>query len=152
MGCPSVKGGSMFKATSRSVSDHEVQDAGQHAVQELRELPVDSILPNPSQPRRRFDEDTLQKLAGSIGERGVQQPVLVRPGTDGSYELVAGERRWRAAKIAGLERIPALVSAYDDAATLQIALIENMARADLNPVEQARACHTLVKELGLTQV
>ena len=90
-------------------------------------------------------------LAGSMGERGVLQPVLVRPLRDGKYELLAGERRWRAARIAGLERIPALVSAYDDAAALQIALIENMAREDLNPVEQARACNTLVKELGLNQ-
>jgi len=93
----------------------------------------------------------LKTLAGSIGERGVLQPVLVRPLRDGMYQLLAGERRWRAAKIAGLETIPALVSPHDDRAALEIALIENMAREDLNPVEQARACTTLVKELGLTQ-
>ncbi len=121
-------------------------------IQQLQDVSVAVIEPNLSQPRRYFDQDTLQELAGSIGERGVLQPVLVRPTPDGSYELIAGERRWRAAKIAGLETIPALVSAYDDAAALQIALIENMAREDLNPVEQARACNTLVKELGLTQV
>jgi len=134
----------MFKAPSTS------ENAGHPAVQELRELPVDMIEPNLSQPRRYFDQDTLQELAGSIGERGVLQPVLVRPVPDGSYELVAGERRWRAAKLAGLQTIPALVSAYGDAEALQIALIENMVRADLNPVEEARACATLSQEFGLT--
>jgi ParB family transcriptional regulator, chromosome partitioning protein len=119
-------------------------------IQQLRDVSVDMIEPNLSQPRRRFDEGTLQELAGSIDERGVLQPVLVRPLADGSYQLVAGERRWRAAKIAGLETIPALVSAYDDAAALQIALIENMVRANLNPVEEARACATLSQEFGLT--
>jgi ParB family chromosome partitioning protein len=132
---------------SPSTSDN----ARQNTMQELRELQVDVIVPNPSQPRRHFGEQALLGLAGSMGERGVLQPVLVRPLRDGMYQLVAGERRWRAARIAGLERIPALVSAYDDAVALQIALIENMAREDLNPVEQARACNTLVKELGLNQ-
>jgi ParB family transcriptional regulator, chromosome partitioning protein len=118
--------------------------------QELRELPVQEIEPNLSQARRYFDEATLQELAGSISERGVLQPVLVRPGPEGKYRLIAGERRWRAAKLAGLETIPALLSPYDDATALEVALIENMAREDLNPVEEARACATLVKELGLT--
>jgi ParB family chromosome partitioning protein len=146
----------MFPSRSRSTTaaQNATPDPAHHteqnAVQELRELPVDSILPNPSQPRRRFDEDTLQDLAGSIGERGVLQPVLVRPLPDGPHELVAGERRWRAAKIAGLKTIPVLVSRYDDLAALQTALIENMARQDLNPVEEARACATLSQEFGLT--
>jgi ParB family transcriptional regulator, chromosome partitioning protein len=118
--------------------------------QDLRELPLGLIEPNHAQPRRHFDEDTLQELAGSISERGVLQPVLVRPWEDGRYGLVAGERRWRAAQIAGLQTIPALVSAYDDLAALEAALIENMARENLNPVEEARACATLVQELGLT--
>jgi ParB family chromosome partitioning protein len=118
--------------------------------QDLRELPLGLIEPNLAQPRRHFDEDTLLELAGSIGERGVLQPVLVRPGEDGRYGLVAGERRWRAAQIAGLQTIPALVSAYDDLAALEAGLIENMARENLNPVEEARACATLVQELGLT--
>ena len=119
--------------------------------QELREVRVDLIEPNLSQPRRYLDEGTLKELAGSIGERGVLQPVLVRPLKDGRYKLVAGERRWRAAKLAGLQSIPALVSGYDDLGALEVGLIENMAREDLNPVEEARACQTLVKELGLTQ-
>jgi ParB family chromosome partitioning protein len=119
-------------------------------VQTLRELPVDVVLPNPSQPRRHFHEEALRALAGSIRERGVLQPVLVRPSPDDTYELVAGERRWRAAKLAGLQSIPALVSRYDDLEALQTALIENMAREDLNPVEEARACVTLTQEFGLT--
>jgi len=118
--------------------------------QELRELPVDLIEPNLSQPRRYLDEAALEALAGSVRDRGVLQPVLVRPIEDGKYGLIVGERRWRAAKIAGLQTIPALVSAYDDLAALEVGLIENMAREDLNPVEEARACATLAKELGLT--
>ncbi len=118
---------------------------------ELRELPVELIVPSPKQPRRRFDEEALQALAGSLGERGVLQPVLVRPKAGGTYELVAGERRWRAAQIAGLKTIPALVRAREDAEALELALIENMAREDLSPIEEARACAALVEELGLTR-
>jgi ParB family transcriptional regulator, chromosome partitioning protein len=125
--------------------------AGGAAQEQLRELPVGSISPNPRQPRRHFDEESLNALAGSLGERGVLQPVLVRPKPDGAYELVAGERRWRAAQIAGLEKIPALVRSGDDAQALELALIENMAREDLNPIEEARACAALVEELGLTR-
>jgi ParB family chromosome partitioning protein len=119
--------------------------------QELRELPVELISPNPKQPRRRFDEQALAALAGSLGESGVLQPVLVRPKAGGTYELIAGERRWRAARMAGLEAIPALVRARADAAALELALIENMAREDLSPIEEARACAALVEELGLTR-
>ena len=119
--------------------------------QELRELPIELIVPNPNQPRRRFDEEALSALAASLGERGVLQPVLVRPRAGGTYELIAGERRWRAARIAGLERIPALVRPRGDAAALELALIENMAREDLSPIEEARACAALVEELGLTR-
>ena len=118
---------------------------------ELRELSVDLVTPNPHQPRRSFDEGALQSLADSIDENGVLQPVLVRPVAGGTFELVAGERRWRAARLAGLERIPALVRDRDDAATLELALVENMAREDLTPVEEARACAALVEELGLTR-
>src|SRR4051812_48184367 len=117
----------------------------------LRDVPVDMIVPNPRQPRQRFDEATLAGLAESVRQRGVLQPVLVRPVADGTYELVAGERRWRAAQLAGLETVPALVRASDDAQALEAALIENMAREDLNPVEEARACAALVEDLGLTR-
>ena len=126
-------------------------DADAAKADELRDLPLELIAPSPKQPRRRFDEDTLQALAGSLGERGVLQPVLVRPKPGGTYELVAGERRWRAAQIAGLESIPALVRPRDDAEAIELALIENMAREDLNPVEEAHACAALVEELGLTR-
>ena len=119
--------------------------------EELREVPVDLIAPNPNQPRRSFDEESLLALADSIRERGVLQPVLVRPVVGGKYELIAGERRWRAARIAEREAIPAVVRRHDDPATLELALIENMAREDLNPVEEARACAALVEELGLTR-
>ena len=119
--------------------------------EELRELPLDAISPNPTQPRSQFDEEQLQALAESIRVRGGLQPVLVRPDSAGQYQLIAGERRWRAAQLAELERIPAIVRFDDDATSLELALIENMAREDLNPVEEARACAALVEELGLTR-
>jgi ParB family transcriptional regulator, chromosome partitioning protein len=128
-----------------------VSEAGEHDGAELRELHVDLVAPNPEQPRKRFDEEALQALADSVKERGVLQPVLVRPRPGGSYELVAGERRWRAAQLAGLETLPALVQQRDDAHSLEAALIENMAREDLNPIEAARAVAGLVEELGLTR-
>ncbi len=118
---------------------------------ELRELPVELISPNPKQPRRRFDQEALVALAGSMDERGVLQPVLVRPRAGGTYELIAGERRWRAARMAGLEAIPALVRQRGDAEAVELALIENMAREDLSPIEEARACAALVEELELTR-
>ena len=118
---------------------------------DLRQLPVELIRPNPRQPRKEIDEESLLALAGSLGERGLLQPVLVRPSVDGAYELIAGERRWRAATLAGLDTIPALVRVHDDAESLELALIENMAREDLNPIEEARACALLVEELGLTR-
>jgi ParB family transcriptional regulator, chromosome partitioning protein len=118
---------------------------------ELRDLAVDLIKPNRDQPRRRFDEAALQSLAESVQERGVIQPVLVPQRAGGTYELVAGERRWRAARLAGLETLPALVQERDDARSLEDALIENMAREDLNPIEAARAVAGLVEELGLTR-
>jgi ParB family chromosome partitioning protein len=118
---------------------------------EFRELAVEAVRPNPDQPRKQFDQDALQALADSLGERGILQPVLVRPVEAGQYELVAGERRWRAAQLAGLKTLPAIVQDRDDAKTLEDALIENMAREDLNPVEEARAVAALVEELGLTR-
>jgi ParB family chromosome partitioning protein len=124
----------------------EASDAG-----ELCELPVTLIKPNPSQPRTKFDEEALAGLAASIESSGIVQPLLVRPLPDGSYELVAGERRWRAAQQAGLDKVPAVVRDQAEAERLQAALIENMVREDLNPVEEAKACSALVEELGLTK-
>jgi ParB family chromosome partitioning protein len=119
--------------------------------EELRQIPVELIGPNPHQPRHHFDEQALLELADSIRSRGVIQPVLVRPLAGGRYELVAGERRWRAAQLAERSSIPAVIRHHDDAASVELALIENMVREDLNPVEEARACLALVEELGLTR-
>jgi ParB family transcriptional regulator, chromosome partitioning protein len=122
-----------------------------HASEELRQLPVELLAPNPQQPRRSVDEATVVDLAESIRRNGVLQPVLVRAIPGGRYELIAGERRWRAARLAELETIPAIVRNHENAASLEVALIENMAREDLNPVDEARACAALVEELGLTR-
>jgi ParB family transcriptional regulator, chromosome partitioning protein len=137
----------MGRGLAAILSVSEGEDGGA----ELRELHVDLVAPNPDQPRKRFDDEALQALADSVKERGVLQPVLVRPRPGGSYEIVAGERRWRAARLAGLETLPALVQQRDDAQSLEDALIENMAREDLNPIEAARAVAGLVEELGLTR-
>src|ERR1700682_1282168 len=116
----------------------------------LEPLPISLIDPNPYQPRRNFSEESLRELPASIRSTGLVQPVLVRR-ADNRYQLIAGERRWRAARMAGLESVPALVRPRDDAEALELALIENMAREGLNPIEEARACAALVEELGLTR-
>jgi ParB family transcriptional regulator, chromosome partitioning protein len=118
---------------------------------ELRELDVGQIEPNPDQPRAKFDAAGLDALAGSIGAVGVLQPLIVRPLEDGRYELVAGERRWRAARKAGIDRVPAVIRTSPEDERLQAALIENMVREDLNPVEEARACAALVDDLGISK-
>jgi ParB family transcriptional regulator, chromosome partitioning protein len=117
----------------------------------LREIPLDLIQPNSRQPRRTFDHARLGELAESIRTRGVLQPIVVSPLAGGSFELVAGERRLRAAQMVELETIPALVRDTEDWERLDIALAENMARVDLNPIEEARACAMLVDDLGLTK-
>jgi ParB family transcriptional regulator, chromosome partitioning protein len=117
----------------------------------LREIPPDLIQPNARQPRRTFDQVRLAELAESIRTRGVLQPIVVRPLAGGSFELVAGERRLRAAQMVKLGTIPALVRDTDDWERLDLALAENMARVDLNAVEEARACAMLVDDLGLTK-
>jgi ParB family chromosome partitioning protein len=118
---------------------------------ELRELPIEQIEPNPEQPRKHFDRGPLDALAGSIASAGLLQPLIVRPLDDGRYELVAGERRWRAAQLAGLERVPAVIRSSPEDERLQSALIENMVREDLNPVEEARAVAALVDDLGISK-
>src|SRR5690349_7812052 len=116
----------------------------------LDELPLSSISPNRFQPRGHFDEEALSQLADSIREVGVLQPVLVRPTGEGQYELIAGERRWRAARRVGLQTIPALVRETDDAAALEQALVENVHRDNLNPLEEAAAYQQLIEDFGLT--
>ena len=126
-------------------------EASADDVGELRELPVETIKPNPNQPRTKIEPEALAGLASSIEANGVIQPLLVHPLADGSYELIAGERRWRAAQEAGLAKVPAIVRDQERAERLQVALIENMVREDLNPVDEARACAALVDELGLSR-
>ncbi|HEY7178262.1 MAG TPA: ParB/RepB/Spo0J family partition protein [Gaiella sp.] len=123
---------------------------GQAAGSELLRLPLDAIHPNPRQPRRRFEPEATAGLASSLKHQGVLQPVVVRPRAAGGYELVAGERRWRAAREAGLDTLPALVRDTDDRETLLLSLVENVAREDLSPVEEARAYAALVDEFELS--
>jgi ParB family transcriptional regulator, chromosome partitioning protein len=118
---------------------------------ELRELPLDLIRPNPNQPRTRFDPASITTLAASIADAGMVQPLIVRPLANGRYELTAGERRWRAAREAGVQAVPAIIRDEAEPERLQTALIENMAREDLNPVDEARACAALVEDLGLSK-
>lgn len=125
--------------------------AGEISEPYFREVPVALILPNPDQPRKRFDPESISSLASSLKETGVIQPLVVRPLPDGRYELIAGERRWRAAQEAGLEAVPVLLRSVDEVKRLQMAIIENVAREDLNPVEEARACAALIEELGVTK-
>jgi ParB family chromosome partitioning protein len=118
--------------------------------QELVKLPLDEIHPNPRQPRRRFAPEATEGLAGSIKAQGLLQPVVVRPRPEGGYELIAGERRWRAARQAGVETVPALVREADDRDSLLLALVENVAREQLSAVEEARAYAVLLDEFGLS--
>lgn len=117
----------------------------------VMDISIDEISPNPWQPRRDFDEESLNALASSIRENGLIQPVVVRKKKDGTYELAAGERRWRAAKIAGLTVIPAISKEYDDRSMAEMALVENLQRKDLNPVDEGMAYWKLMDEYGLTQ-
>lgn len=117
----------------------------------LARLPVTALEPNPDQPRTEFEEGALDELAASIASRGVIQPVIVRPAKDGTYQIVAGERRWRASQKAQLHEIPVLIRDLSDREVMALALIENLQREDLNPVEEARAYHRLSEEEGLTQ-
>jgi len=116
----------------------------------IRSLPVGSLTPHPGQPRRHFDEAALEELAQSIAQRGVLQPIVVRPHGTG-YQIVAGERRWRAAQRARLHEVPVIVRAFDDTETLEVALVENIQRQDLNAIEEAEAYHRLIEDFGHTQ-
>jgi ParB family chromosome partitioning protein len=128
----------------------QMQDPGPKS-RGLLQLDLDRILPNREQPRRGFDQESLEELASSIKREGILQPVIVRSVGDGQYQLIAGERRWRAAQIAGVLKIPALVREAEDRQVLELALIENLQREDLNPIESASAFRALIEDLGLTQ-
>jgi ParB family chromosome partitioning protein len=128
----------------------EVLIGGAAAAPELVQLPVGSIRPNSRQPRRRFAAEGISELADSVRVQGLVQPVVVRPAGSGAWELIAGERRWRAARVAGLATVPALVRESDDRDSLLLALVENVAREDLSPIEEARAYAVLLDEFGLS--
>ena len=128
----------------------EATDAGASATSALREVPVASVRPNPHQPRQHFDEESLSALTASVRELGVLQPVLVREVGTGEYELIAGERRWRAAKRGGLPTIPVVVRTADDLASLEQAVVENLHRQDLNPLEEAAAYQQLLEDFHMT--
>ena len=122
-----------------------------HDSRPLRHVPIELRYATPKNPRKRFAEQDLETLASSLRSRGLLQPLVVRPRPDGGFEIVAGERRWRASQRAGLHELPVLVRELDDKATLEIALIENIQRADLNPLEEARAYRQLIEQYGHTQ-
>ncbi|MDY7100446.1 MAG: ParB/RepB/Spo0J family partition protein [Actinomycetota bacterium] len=129
----------------------DLGEDGDESASQLREIAVGEIQPNQYQPRDRFDEDALRSLSESIRALGVLQPILVRPGRDGGYELIAGERRWRAARRAGLTVVPAVVRSIEDDSSLEQALVENLHREDLNAIEEAAAYQQLINDFGLTQ-
>lgn len=117
---------------------------------ELQDLPLNKLGPGPHQPRKNFDQAALQSLADSIKAQGVVQPIVCRPAAGGKFEIVAGERRWRAAQLAGLKRIPAVIRQLDERSAMAVALVENIQRSDLNPLEEAQAMQRLIQECSLT--
>lgn len=119
--------------------------------EQVTSLPTHKLEPNPLQPRKLFDEDELQALSESIAQHGIIQPLTVRKGQNGYYQIIAGERRWRAARMAGLRTVPVVVLDADDRAVMELALVENLQRQDLNPMEEAMGYRQLMQEYGFTQ-
>ena len=136
------------KGLSSLIPANEVADGGDGAF--FAEIPTSAVVPNPNQPRVHFAEEGLVELAASISEMGVLQPILVRPLANGEYELIAGERRWRAAQRAGLTSVPAIVRVTDDLSSVEQALVENLHRQDLTPLEEAAAFQQLIEDFELT--
>jgi ParB family transcriptional regulator, chromosome partitioning protein len=128
-----------------------VPEVENYSNEEMREIDIDLIKPNKEQPRTRFDEEKLEELSQSIKENGIIQPIILRRNNSNHYEIVAGERRWRAAQKAGLKKVPAVIREVSDEKLLELALIENIQRHELNSMEEARAYQKLIKTLGLTQ-
>ncbi len=133
------------------IGDDVVEAASPEDFRGLRHLPIELLHPNPNNPRKIFREEELEDLARSIREKGLLQPLVVRQRDDGEYEIVAGERRWRASQRAGLHELPVLIRELSDGETLEIALIENIQRSDLNPLEEARAYGQLLEQFSYTQ-
>ena len=140
------KRGGLGKGLDLIFMENETDNSGGTEV-----LSISEIEPNRSQPRHDFDEEALQELADSISQHGVLQPLLVRPLADGGYQLVAGERRWRASRMAGLTEVPVIIREMSDSEMMQISMIENLQRENLNPVEEALGYKTLIDEYGFTQ-
>lgn len=143
-----AKKGGLGRGLDALFADNSMEEmSGKSAVM----LKLNDIEPNRDQPRKTFDEQALSELADSISQHGVLQPLLVRPLSDGSYQLVAGERRWRASRMAGLTEVPAVVREMSDSEAMELALIENLQREDLNPIEEAQGLQLLIDTYGLTQ-
>ena len=128
-----------------------VKEVVKEVVKEIETIPINKIEPNQSQPRKNFNEDSLQELADSIKQHGLIEPLIVQKGKKGFYQIIAGERRWRAAKIANLKEVPVVIKDYTKQEVMEIALIENIQREDLNPIEEAEAYDSLIKEFHLKQ-
>jgi ParB family chromosome partitioning protein len=145
-------GRNLSSMLSKSALQHAAENASSESsgLDSLKEIPLDLINPGPYQPRSIFDADRLEELAESIRHQGVIQPVVVRAKGDNKYELIAGERRWRAAQIVGIEKMPAIIREVPDEIAIAMALVENIQREDLNPIEEARALRRLVDEFQMT--
>lgn len=133
------------------IGDDTSEEAVVQDARSLRHVPVELLHPNPNNPRKHFAEEDLESLAKSLKDKGLLQPLVVRPRADGSFEIVAGERRWRASQMAGIHELPVLIRELDDRETLEIALIENIQRSDLNALEEARAYRQLMDQYNYTQ-
>ncbi len=140
-----AKKGGLGRGLDALFDDNKTEDSN------ITELKLTEIEPNKGQPRKEFDDDALHELADSIAKYGVLQPLMVRPLSNGGYQLVAGERRWRASRMAGLKTVPVVIRELSDTETMEIALIENLQREDLNPLEEAEGYKTLMEEYSLTQ-
>ena len=146
--CMAAKKGGLGRGLDALFADNSVEENSSASAVKLS---LNEIEPNKDQPRKTFDEKALSELADSIAQHGVIQPLLVRPMPDGSYQLVAGERRWRAARRAGLSEVPVVIREMSDSEMMELALIENLQREDLNPIEEAEGLQQLIHTYGLTQ-
>ena len=146
--CMAAKKGGLGRGLDALFADNSVEENSSASAVKLS---LNEIEPNKDQPRKTFDEKALSELADSIAQHGVIQPLLVRPMPDGSYQLVAGERRWRAARRAGLSEVPVVIREMSDSELMELALIENLQREDLNPIEEAEGLQQLIHTYGLTQ-
>lgn len=143
-----VKKGGLGRGLDALFADNSLEEISSSSAVKLK---INEIEPNREQPRKEFNQGALSELADSIALHGIIQPLLVRPLSDGSYQLVAGERRWRAARLAGLSEVPVVIRELSDSETMEIALIENLQREDLNPIEEAQGLKLLIDTYGLTQ-